>query len=71
MMLQTWHNYRDSESFCGSLRSGKRISYCTFSNLIDCTHIICCKYLHVKLKNITKMKTSNNFNVVSSMSSKW
>jgi hypothetical protein len=69
MMLQTWHNYRDSESFCGSLRSGKRISYCTFSNLIDCTYIICCKYLHVKLKNMTQIRTFNS-RVISSRSSK-
>jgi hypothetical protein len=73
MILPTWNNPRSMESFCktSSCKGGKRISYCIDFMIISSKHDCCCKYLNIKLKNMTQMKTSKSrYNVISSRSSK-
>ena len=56
-MLQTWNNSRTSESFCKTLLTRMRISYCS-GRWKTRAHSLCCKYLNIGLKNMTKMRTS-------------
>jgi hypothetical protein len=66
MILQTWHNDRSSESFCRTCNYKLRISYPHAKMFM---HYIHCKYLLVKLKDMTKIRT-NKHSIVCSQSSK-